>query len=73
MFYIDIYNFVMGSLFSKSEKKKEKKPDVTKSKAQEQVHNVDVVKSKLKISRDKVNNIVKAKNLDIEKVEAKIK
>lgn len=31
------------------------------------------MKSKLKISRDKVNNIVKAKNIDIERVEAKIK
>jgi hypothetical protein len=31
------------------------------------------VKSKLKISRDKVNNIIKAKNLDIDKVDEKIK
>lgn len=61
----------MGSLFSK--KSKEPEPSVTKSKAQQQVQNVDVVKSKLKISRDKVNNIVKAKNLDIERIEGKIK
>lgn len=61
----------MGSLFGKKEKSPP--PQVTKSKAQEQVQNVDVVKSKLKISRDKVNNIVKAKNLDIERVDAKIK
>jgi hypothetical protein len=61
----------MGSLFSK--KNKEPAPSVTKSKAQQQVQNVDVVKSKLKISRDKVNNIVKAKNLDIERIEGKIK
>lgn len=58
----------MGNLFSK---KKEEKPvaSVTKSKAQEQVQNVDVVKSKLKISRDKVSNIIKAKNLDIQRVD----
>lgn len=62
----------MGNLFSK---KKEEKPvaSVTKSKAQEQVQNVDVVKSKLKISRDKVSNIIKAKNLDIQRVDQKIK
>ncbi len=61
----------MGNLFSK---KKQQKPDasVTKSKAQEQVQNVDVVKSKLKISRDKVNNIIKAKNLDIKRIDEKI-
>lgn len=63
----------MGSLFSKDSNKKSKKQEVTKSKAQQQVHNVDVVKSKLKISRDKVNNIIKAKNLDVERVDAKIK
>jgi hypothetical protein len=34
---------------------------------------VDVVKSKLKIARDKVNNMVKAKNLDIERIDGKIK
>jgi len=31
------------------------------------------VKSKLKVSRDKVNNIIKAKNLDIDRIDAKIK
>lgn len=59
----------MGLIFSK----KEPEPKVTKSKAQEQVYNVDVVKSKLKISRDKVNNIIKAKNADISQINAKIK
>lgn len=58
----------MGSFFSR----KPKEP-VAKSKAQQQVHNVDVVKSKLKISRDKVNNIVKAKNADLSQINNKIK
>ena len=31
------------------------------------------MKSKLKVSRDKVNNIIKAKNLDIDRIDAKIK
>lgn len=34
---------------------------------------MDVVKSKLKISRDKVNNMVKAKNSDIAHINNKIK
>ena len=62
----------MGSFFVKS-KKKDPPAQVTKSKAQQQVQNVDVVKSKLKISRDKVNNIIKAKNVDIGRVDVKIK
>ena len=51
----------MGFIFSKKENSEEQKNKPTKSKAQEQVQNVDVVKSKLKISRDKVNNIIKQK------------
>lgn len=61
----------MGSLFSRKDKQKQKEPN--KSKAQEQVQNVDVVKSKLKISRDKVNNMIKAKNSDIAHINNKIK
>ena len=38
---------------------------VKKSKAQEQVYEVDIVKAKLKTSRDTVNRMIKAKNRDI--------
>lgn len=37
------------------------------------MQDVDVVKSKLKLARDKVNNIIKAKNADIGHLNAKIK
>lgn len=52
---------------------KNNKKHVTKSKAQEQVYEVDVVKAKLKLSRDKVNTMIKAKNRDIENIDTKIK
>lgn len=63
----------MGSFFSRKKNNENNKQPVAKSKAQEQVQNVDVVKSKLKISRDKVNNMVKAKNADIMQINGKIK
>lgn len=44
-----------------------------KSKAQEQVYEVDIVKAKLKTSRDRVNNMIKAKNNDIANIDAKLK
>lgn len=58
----------MGGWFSKPPNK-----EPTKSKAQQQVSEADIVKSKIKLSRDRVNNIVKAKNNDISKIDEKIK
>lgn len=60
----------MGFVFSK-EKKQKQKP-VKKPNPQDQVQNVDVVKSKLKVARDRVNNIIKSKNADIQKINQQI-
>lgn len=66
----------MGGICMKAEKQddeRNEKKKVHKSKAQEQVYEVDIVKAKLKTSRDRVNNIIKAKNNDIGKIDSKIK
>lgn len=62
----------MGGWFSKPKEPKSTQ-EPTKSKAQQQISEADIVKSKIKISRDRVNNIVKAKNNDISKIDEKIK
>ena len=41
--------------------------------AASQVKEVDIVKSKLKIAKDKINNYAKAKNKDIEHIDEEIK
>jgi hypothetical protein len=52
----------MGSLFCKPKPETVQTP---KPSPKDSIQNVDVVKSKLKINRDKLNNMVKAKNIDI--------
>lgn len=61
----------MGGWFSKNKNKQ--KENVTKSKAQEQVYEVDIVKAKLKIARDRVKTMIKAKNNDIDKINEQLK
>ena len=64
----------MGSLFSSKKKKQpDEKSSQLQSEAKEQVYEVDIVKSKLKISRDKINTMLKAKNADIATIDAQIK
>ena len=64
----------MGGLFSFTKNKDNKKNQpVTKSKAQQQVYEADIVKAKLKIARDRVKNMIKSKNNDISKIDEQIK
>jgi hypothetical protein len=60
----------MGSWFSRSKNNNNPPP---KKPAASQINESDVVKSKLKIAREKVNNYAKAKNNDIAHIEKQIK
>ena len=62
--------YIMGSLFGKG-KKNEEKGDNKKN--QSQIQEVDIVKSKLKIAKDKINNFSKAKSKEINQIDEEIK